>query len=83
MFLVFPIGGGQTQQSWHSQSGSARGNGAPHGTFMAGPAGGEGDSEGLCVCVCVLYTYMCMCVLGIGVVVEGCFCILNSTTSVQ
>lgn len=37
---LFPVGGGQTRQSWHSQSGSARGNGAPHGTLVAGPAGG-------------------------------------------
>lgn len=52
VFLVFPVGGGQTQQSWHSQSQSARGNGAPHGTFMAGPAGGE-EGDGACACVCV------------------------------
>lgn len=50
-FLVFPVGGGQTRQSWRSQSRSARGNGVPHGTFMAGPAGGEGHSEDLWVCV--------------------------------
>lgn len=76
VFLVFPVGGGQTRQSWHSQSQSARGNGAPHGMFMAGPAGGR-ESEG---CVCV-YIYMHVWVA--WGVMEGWFCILNSTTSVQ
>lgn len=48
VFLVFPVGGSQTWQSWHSQSRNARGNGAPHGMFMAGPAGG---TETATVCV--------------------------------
>lgn len=57
--LVFPVGGGQTRQSWHSQSRSARGNGAPHGTFMARPAGGCGGGEWLVQSVCASsYVYV-------------------------
>lgn len=27
---------------------------------MAGPAGGEGDSEGLCVCIIYIYVRVCV-----------------------